>query len=300
MHHELALIASAPARDDAVASFVQDGLADEDMVVAFLADTAISALERSIGPSPDLTVHPLSERPGLPAVAMHLLDDMMAKAAADDRAVRIIGEETAPSPWWCWRRYEAAVNLRASPTASLLCVYDERPLSDPVIADLLATHPVGGRCAPGARNPLYRDPVDVVANAPGPRALPCEATPPTVQLTDPSPAGARAAVHRLGDASTLDPSTTGDLALATSEIVTNAGAYGRPPVSMELWNPPGEVVVRVTDRGPGPEDRLLGLAPTGAIAGGLGLWIAHQLVEVVHRYLPDGFSVRLRATEQTD
>lgn len=56
------------------------------------------------------------------------------------------------------------------------------------------------------------------------------------------------------------------------------------------------MVVLVNDRGPGPDDPYLGLAPRASSAdgnGGLGLWLAHQPFDVTYHHTPVGFSVRL-------
>ena len=53
----------------------------------------------------------------------------------------------------------------------------------------------------------------------------------------------------------------------------------------------------VSDGGSGTTDPYAGLLPTArAPAGGLGLWLAHQLCDHVHLHSsPDGFTVRLIA-----
>jgi anti-sigma regulatory factor (Ser/Thr protein kinase) len=85
--------------------------------------------------------------------------------------------------------------------------------------------------------------------------------------------------------------------IAVSETVTNAICHGRPPTQLRVWPARDRIVVTVTDQGRGPSDPFAGLLPAAkAPAGGLGLWLTHQLCNLVtfdHR--EDGFTVRLIA-----
>lgn len=68
--------------------------------------------------------------------------------------------------------------------------------------------------------------------------------------------------------------------IAVSEAVTNATCHGRPPVLLRIWSDRDRIVVTITDQGGGPTDPFAGLLP----AGGLGLWVTHQLCDqVTHR-----------------
>ena len=88
---------------------------------------------------------------------------------------------------------------------------------------------------------------------------------------------------------------------ATHEPVNNALIPGRPPTVLRLWAQPGRVTVTVTDTGPGPTDPLVGLLPPDGLhpgpgpRPGLGLWLSHQLVDVMHRHHAAGFTIRLAA-----
>ena len=86
--------------------------------------------------------------------------------------------------------------------------------------------------------------------------------------------------------------------MATSEVVTNAIQYGRPPVTLRLWAALDRMVVTVKDRAQGPADPYVGLVPKPDASyghGGLGLWLVHQLVAVTYGHDPDGFTVHLLA-----
>ncbi len=115
-----------------------------------------------------------------------------------------------------------------------------------------------------------------------------------VALTDPSPSAARDAAVAVTRAR-LGQDAADNLALAVSEVVTNAHRYGSRPVDVRLWGGPDRVVVTVKDRGLGVHDATVGLALAETDQdGGRGLWIANQVCDhlgITRSH--DGFVVRL-------
>ncbi|GGM48273.1 anti-sigma factor RsbA family regulatory protein [Dactylosporangium sucinum] len=232
-----------------------------------------------------------------PAGAIRAYRQLLAgHVAAGAGQIRIVGElpaEALGATWDWWARYESAINHAYDefPLWSM-CAYDERTTPVAVLADVDRTHPRTAR--PHGRhepNPQYTEPeLFLLENRPL-VADPIQQGPPVVDLAGPTSAEAREAVR----AAELDAARREDLALAVSEIVTNAGMHGRPPVRMRVWAGPGRAVVTVTDGGPGPAYPYAGLLPAaGDASAGFGLWIAHQTCSHVslHRS-PEGFTVRL-------
>lgn len=125
---------------------------------------------------------------------------------------------------------------------------------------------------------------------------PFEQTEPGMELVDPTPRSALAALRDQCDGR-LGRSETEDLVLATSEAVTNALHHGSPPVTVRIGTGDSRVVVHVRDSGSGPADPLAGLLPAdGSDSAGLGLWLAGQLeIDVALLIDDDDFTVRLRA-----
>jgi anti-sigma regulatory factor (Ser/Thr protein kinase) len=80
-------------------------------------------------------------------------------------------------------------------------------------------------------------------------------------------------------------------------VVGNAERHGEAPVEMRLWAEGDNIVAKVSDAGPGPEDPCVGLMPREGdpfAGGGRGLWIAHQLcTDVSLSYQEGSFSVRM-------
>ena len=217
-----------------------------------------------------------------PAGAIRSYRKLLAEqVAAGAGQIRIIGEMPVAAfgnTWDWWARYESAINHAYDdfPLWSM-CAYDTRITPEPVLADVARTHPRYALPGGGhADSPAYVDPhAYLSANRP-PVPDPLQATPPTVELSDPTPGEARRAVHA-ADRGRLPATEVDDLVVAVSETITNAMRYGVPPVCLRVWGGTDRIVVTVTDRGTGPKNPFAGLLPAGdAATGGRGLWITHQ------------------------
>jgi anti-sigma regulatory factor (Ser/Thr protein kinase) len=202
--------------------------------------------------------------------------------------------------WHTWSRYEAAVN-RAYDDFPLwgLCPYDTRTASDAVLDDVRRTHQhVALPDGTHHRNPAFEDPLAFLASRPAPALHPLQDRPALLELGDPLPADARAAVWALAQGR-IPESTVIDLTIAVSEVVANAHVHGRPPITLQAWAQDTRILVVVRDRGPGPADPLAGLLPQPRrnyeAGAGMGLWIAGQLCSEVTLDLSDGCAVRLSA-----
>jgi Histidine kinase-like ATPase domain/MEDS: MEthanogen/methylotroph, DcmR Sensory domain len=243
--------------------------------------------------------------------------------------IRVASEVPHPgvgAPWDGWARYEAVVN-RAYAEFPLwgLCAYDTRITPGPVLDDVARTHPHLATAAGRWVNPRYQDPAAFLTQRPPSRGDPVEtASPPVIDLIDPTPTAARDAVHTATTAGRdtfrpdptapgalqveapqpdtpqretpqLDPTDIEHLVFAVSEAVTNAVIHGRLPVRLRLWTAPDRVVATVTDRGDGSADPFAGLLPvTDTCSAGLGLWLTHQLCShVTLDTTDDGFTIRL-------
>jgi len=297
--HELFLHTSTDEMLDFVIPFAQEGVAaGEPTLLAVRAATAAAVLN-GLGPSPYLTVLPVIGQPGRPASDLRATDALLADYAAKAPRVRILNQEPiVPAEHWHeWRRLEAVVNLAlAHHNAWGVCLYDRHTLTAEQANDLCAMHPLMWSGGQHHTNNRYQDPAEFIskhANAP-PDSV--EQTAPTVELTDPSPATARATVTGCTQHSGLPVAEVEGLILATNEAVVNAIVHGKPPIVLRIWTQPDQVTVTVTDTGTGPTDPFVGLLPPDTAEGrGLGLWISHQLIHVTHHRHPDGYTIRISA-----
>ena len=130
---------------------------------------------------------------------------------------------------------------------------------------------------------------------------PVESTSPVLEILDPLPVIARRATRDMLAGTALDHEAGEGLVGAVSEVVTNAGLHGEPPVHVRGWATEHEIVITVTDSGDGPSDPEVGLRPAlrDPGMGGFGLWLAHQMCsDVTMGCHQAGFTVRLVARVQ--
>ncbi|MCW2735420.1 sensor histidine kinase [Nocardioides sp.] len=181
-----------------------------------------------------------------------------------------------------YRRIEAAVNLVfAEHDVDLLCPYDAGSLPTHLLDIGMRTHGAvrsGGALSP---NPRYDDPWDQLA------ALAAVAPPPpgatTLDCGSPADvAGARRLVQACGAEAGLDPEVVADVALAVTEVLTNALLHGQPPALLHVYEEGASWICHVDDGGRGPMDPLMGLLPPAMPSDhGYGLWLARQLCMAV-------------------
>lgn len=300
--HELLLHRSTQELVEFVVPMAREGVAAQEPTLLLVRPDTAEAVLHQVGPSPYLTVQPALAQPGRPAQHLRAAPLMLAGFA------RVVHQEPVipPSQWPEWRRLEAVLNLALSHHDTwAVCAYDRRTLTEEMVADLHATHPLIAQDGSDQRSDRYRHPVDFLKHHRNSPRDPVECTTPAVELADPSPATARATVAGFARHQRLPIDEMDNLVFATHEAVTNALVHGRPPTLLRLWAQPDRVTVTVTDTGRGPSDPLVGLLPPGPLQGPrsgprLGLWLSHQLVDVAHRHDPDGYTIRLAAIHPGD
>ncbi|MDN5747367.1 MAG: sensor histidine kinase [Pseudonocardia sp.] len=240
---------------------------------------------------------------GRPSSTIKAYRDLLTGHVANGaEQIRLIGEVPHPGvgrAWDWWARYEAAIN-HAYDDFPLWCVcpYDTRITPGGVLADVARTHPfVATADGSHAMSGRFEDPARFLRDRTATDADPLEAGPPAIDLVDPTPGAARRAVRDVGRGGALGADELDDLVMAVNEAVTNALRHGRPPVHLRVWPGPDRVVAAITDGGSGPADPFAGLLPaTATSAGGLGLWLTHEICSHITLDSSDeGFTIRLVA-----
>ncbi|MBV9139917.1 MAG: MEDS domain-containing protein [Pseudonocardiales bacterium] len=299
--HEAAFYDSDEQLLELVVPFLQEGLDASEPIVVTLDDRRAELVRSAIATSPHLSF--LSVQYDRPANVLKSVDRLLTEYLTEGaRRIRIVGEVPHPGmgvPWPWWARYEATVNHAfARFPLWALCPYDRRITSEEVLDDVAQTHPY--LATPDGHhviNDRYTDPVVFLTQPRSPLVDPLEASPPVVELVNPTASAARRAVADVARATQLSVGDVEDLVIAVSETVTNAICHGHPPAQLRIWPAPNRIVVTVTDQGSGPTDPFAGLLPAAsAPVGGLGLWLTHQLCALVTlEHHDDGFTVRLIA-----
>ncbi|WP_041795417.1 sensor histidine kinase [Modestobacter italicus] len=296
-----ALLYDSPADLVAVAvPFLLEGLAAGDGAVIAAGPEATDALRDAVGDHPLVLVlerHALY-RARTPTAIKTFRG--LGEQASLGRRVRVVGEVdfgTTTADRHEWQRYEAVINSAfASAPLWGLCVFNTSQ-PEPVLATARATHPQLVTAAGRATNDGYVDPAAYLAGLSTP-VEPLERTPPTFSADDVTHF---AALRRIVTGHLTEVAAPEDLAedflLAVDEMTSNAVRHGQPPASLRLWATPGTLMCTIADSGPGPVDPFAGYGPAHGedlSAGGMGLWLAHQLCDHVALSRDEhGSSVRL-------
>lgn len=297
--HEAVNYASDEELLAVVLRFLLDGVAAGEPTIVALCEPNAALVRDALGDDTPVVFHSGGDLYARPAGAIRAYRDLFAKHMADGaEQIRVVGElppDALGVTWDWWARYESAINdaYDEFPLWSL-CAYDTRTTPADVLADVARTHP--NVATPGDRHLTSADYLEPGLFLRHDRPVapdPLQLTPPAVELVNPAPAAARAALAKV--AGVLAAEVLGDLRIAVTETVTNAMSHGVPPIVVRAWAGPDRVVVTVTDRGKGPADPFAGLrAAAHAPTGGLGLWLTHQLCDHVAMSLTaDGFTVRM-------
>lgn len=191
-------------------------------------------------------------------------------------------------------RHEALINLAwTAGEVRALCPYDAVSLDDAVLSDAERTHPHLVREGRSEASPAYGGPV------PPPD---CE-----VPLPDP-PAGSlaipfgaedlrrlRTLVAKQATVAGLHRERVAELVLAVNELTTNTIRHAGSNGMLRVWSEAGKLICQVEDAGR-IGDPLAGRKRGSLGAGGLGLWMVHQLCDLVEvRTGAAGNTVRVHA-----
>ncbi|MEA2469326.1 MAG: hypothetical protein QOE38_324 [Thermoleophilaceae bacterium] len=283
-----------------VGAFVREGVTADEPALVMVAADKIELLRAELGPDAArvlfIDMGEAGRNPGRIISAWH---DFAAEHLAQGRTLRGVGE-----PIWAARspdeltecqHHESLINLAFGDADGfrLVCPYDTEALPPDVIEEARRSHPLileaGGHlvdCAP------YRGD-DAIGNASD--ALP----PPRVASEDmgflqTSLVDVRGFVSRRASDAGLAPEKVGDLVLAVNEAATNSVRHAGGKGVVRMWRSDDAVVCEVRDRGRIDEPLVGRMRPASQRSGGHGLWMAHQLCDLVQlRTRRSGTVVRL-------
>jgi anti-sigma regulatory factor (Ser/Thr protein kinase) len=268
---------------DAVLGFVGDGLERADPVLVALPGPKVGLLRKYLdGLADRVCFADMTEMGANPA---RIIPRVAAFVDAHSgRPVRYVGEpvwETRTAAELCEAtRHEALINLAfAGTAASILCPYDRSRLPAGVIAHARQTHPVvvrGGHSRPSRaylRAGVF--PADCDQPLPGPPSWAA-----ALAYRD-DLAGVRAFAAGRARRAGLSASRTSDLVIAVGELAANTWRHTDAAGTLHIWTADGDLLCQVHDSGH-ISDPLAGRRrPAADAASGHGLWVVHQLCELV-------------------
>jgi anti-sigma regulatory factor (Ser/Thr protein kinase) len=210
--------------------------------------------------------------------------DGRVRVAADWDLTGMTGSERR-----AFMRWEAAATaILAHADATVLCCHDG---ADPAVAaGARATHPQVWSEAGWGADAAYRPPADHLRAAEAP--APPDGEP--LLLGDPwDLARIRERIGGAGVAAGVDARVLADFQIAANEAAVNALWHARGPRDARVSVTDGALVFEVRDGGPGLDPLRAHDPPAPGGDSGRGLWIAHQLADVV-QVIPDDGGTRLR------
>jgi anti-sigma regulatory factor (Ser/Thr protein kinase) len=304
--HEALLYSGEAEFVSATAAFIREGLAASEAVLAVVDAHKIELLQSALGDHAaavefaDMAV--VGRNPGRILDAWY---GFAAGRAAAGAGARGVGEPVSPSRSAAelveCQLHEALLNVAfpPQPAWTLLCPYDTRTLGAETVAEARRTHPFlrhgtemfasaefatdgyGGPGAPAAPW-QFGDPL------PDP---PADASPVELAIDDASPTDVRHQVSAHATKAGGSPACVGALALAVSELATNSIRHGGGHGRLRLWLDRGSVVCEVSDRGHITDPLAGRRRPTSQQLHGRGLWLVHQVCDLVQVRTAPGHTV---------
>jgi anti-sigma regulatory factor (Ser/Thr protein kinase) len=280
--------------------FIRDAVAAGRPILVAVESEKIERLRAALGADADAVrfadMTRLGRNPGRIIPAWHAFLDEHRDAGA---GVSGIGE-----PIWAGRTaaelvecqlHESLLNVAFADRAGfrLMCPYDVGALDERVVHEARCSHPAVIDEEGPRESRAYRTGDDLLAPFDVP--LPTPTAPAEVLAFDQhSLREVRQVVAQRGERAGLPPSRTEDLVLAANEVAANSLRHGGGRGVLRVWRDEDALACEVTDRGH-IADPLVGRRPprTGQV-GGWGVWIAHQICDLVQvRTTPRGTVVRL-------
>lgn len=298
--HEAFLYGSPAEHEARCAAFLEEGLDRGEPALVALPTPRLAPLqERFARAGHRVTFLAMEDVGRNPAWLIPAWQDFAAPLLRTGRTGRGIGE-----PAWPGRsleelvecaRHEALLNVAFADAAgfSLLCPYDVRGLPDDVIEGARHNHPAvhgsGAAHGPGG-GARVRLEVPVALTDPLPPPPPGIAFVP-FGLT--SLADLRTQARLTAATAGLSRQREADLAVAVTEGATNSIRHAGGG-ELALWVDGGRVVCEVRDRGRIVDPLHGRRRPDLRRPGGRGLWLIHQLADLVqHRHTPEGQVLRI-------
>jgi anti-sigma regulatory factor (Ser/Thr protein kinase) len=283
--HEVLFYAGRAEFVERMAAFTREGIAAGEPVLVMVTGDKVDALREELGPDAaqvefaDMGV--VGRNPGRIISAWH---DFAREHAGPGVRLRGIGEPIFASRdddelEEC-QHHEALINLAFTDAAGfrLMCPYDTESLPPAVIEEARRAHPreLAGELR-GCTAYRELDPSRVPGGPlPPPRASTVEMPfqPHTLEAV-------RRLVSENAEAAGLPRGRVDDLVMAVNETCTNSVRYGGGDGVVRVWRSDISLVCETRDRGRIPHALVGRVRPESSTGGGHGLWLAHQVCDLV-------------------
>ena len=284
--HEAFLYAGVDEFVEGMVPFVEEGRRAGAPVLVAVTEANADAL-RSALPSPQDGVRfvRMESEGRNPGRIISLWRDFLSGANGAGSGLRGIGE-----PIWAGRsgpemvecqQHELLLNLAfgTGPSWRLACPYDVSTLPDQVLDRARSNHPTVSGASGRRTSPAYLpDYQQALAEAlpPPPGELAGQLRFELDDLPD-----VRRLASRLAAQAQAAPRRQADFITAVNEVATNSIRYGGGTGVCRLWFEPGNLVAEITDLGVIDSPLVGRQRPVPGPGGGYGLWLVHQLCDLV-------------------
>jgi anti-sigma regulatory factor (Ser/Thr protein kinase) len=286
-----------------VGSFVREAVADEQPVLVAVPGPGLALLREELGDDgTDVSWVDMTLAGRNPGRILSMLQEFADRPRGAHNRVSIVGE-----PIWVGRtpaeaaeatRHEALINLAfEGRDASILCPYDTG-LPEDVLSLAYRTHPVVGGPGPYRASSRYSEPHDVCRDCDLPLPEPADAV--SVAFDEGGLGQARDEADRWAAAAGMASVRRADWLLAVGEATSNSVRHGGGSGRLRMWREGEDLIAEVSDQGV-LADPLTGRRRPDpfAAAGGRGVWIMHQLCDLVEiRAEAGGLVLRLHLTRK--
>jgi anti-sigma regulatory factor (Ser/Thr protein kinase) len=282
----------------AAVPFVKSGLEADEVVVAALDASLLDALRDQLGPDGRSVQYrdtaDLGRNPGRILGVWHRVATEAGSRPCRGLSGTLGAGRDEAETLEC-ELHEALLNTAlAHLNLRLLCTYDTAGLAPEVVDRAGITHPFlvseRGREQSGrySSDALVDEVHGGVLAAPPAEAL-------AFEIREGGLADVRRFVHSEAHRAGLGRRSSEELVLAVNELATNSLRHGGGQGLLRIWQEGIHVVCEVVDAGR-INDPLLGrVPPRQGGTGGRGLWLVHQLCDLVQlRSGPAGTTVRMR------
>jgi anti-sigma regulatory factor (Ser/Thr protein kinase) len=298
--HEALFYAGTRDFVEQIAAFVREGVAAGEPVLVMVRAEKIALLREALGAADADRVHfaDMGAAGRNPGRIISAWTDFAAEHLRDGERARGVGE-----PIWAGRsddemvecqHHEQLLNMAFGDAHGfrLVCPYDTDALPADVIEEARRSHPVLVFGAEPLESSDYRG-AEATPHAtmalPPPRA---ESQELGFQGTTLDSLRAFVMEHALAAGFTTERAE--ELVVAVNEAATNSVRHGGGEGALRLWRDGDSVVCEVRDRGRIDQPLVGRRRPERSTTGGHGLWLAHQLCDLVQlRSRRGGTVVRL-------
>jgi len=284
--HEALLYSGGDGFAAATLPFIRAAVASHEPILVAVEAPKIDLLRHDLGSiASGVSFADMAEIGHNPALIISAWSAFVSEQADSGRPVRGIGEPVdagrSPAALSECQLHESLLNLAFADETSfwLLCPYDTTTLATEVIDEARKSHPWVSDGVAVQRSKLFKR---IDPSRPFDRRLPPAPDSAADMAFVPETFGkVREFVTDEARRAGLDSERAGALCLAVSELTTNSIHHGGGVGTVRAWSEDGFVVVEVADNGEIKAPLVGRLPPSTDLESGRGLWIVHQLCDLV-------------------